>query len=374
MTEIYNVQGCSGGFFMFKDSMYVKVRGSNVRYFSDSISQRVELEKNILATEGDLILGRVLNNNGSFRSMENQFGRQTKINKDDIVITVLGNRHSGTSEFGGIQNPLLLDDDIELDLLSDGGIVGIGDCVPEKRLTQYFTKIQPLGLLKHQKKILNVENLSPKVAEIQPQDFPPIILTSGTSSGAGKTTTTLAIVKALQSYNFRVAAVKLAGTGRLGDVMIMQDAGADFCTDFPNYGLISSYTSPKKVLKALTQLISHTATQNVDIIVGELGGDIIEGCVREIITWKEIQDKIISIIHVSEDVLSILGSQRIYRDLNIDKPILYTLPKGRNKVASRNRLSEFSITPFDPFCSSEINQAIKSLISNHSDFSKKCKP
>ena len=60
---------------------------------------------------------------------------------------------------------------------------------------------------------------------------------------SGKTTTAAHLIKGLVQAGLKVGAAKLTGTGAVGDIWLMQDAGANLVLDFTDTGFPSTYRS-----------------------------------------------------------------------------------------------------------------------------------
>jgi hypothetical protein len=61
-----------------------------------------------IGEEGDVVLLKVLQDEGSTIRVENYYGRDVRIYSGDYFIGILGNRHTGTSEYGEIPKQLLI--------------------------------------------------------------------------------------------------------------------------------------------------------------------------------------------------------------------------------------------------------------------------
>jgi hypothetical protein len=141
----------------------------------------------------------------------------------------------------------------------------------------------------------------------------------------------------------------------------MKDAGADHWSDFPNAGLASTYTTPIRALEAARSVLQDLSDRRVDLIVAELGGDIIEANIPEILKDELIKKNTRAILHVAGDILGIMGSLQWYKELGITQPIYLTLPKGRNQIGTQKRLDQFGLHGFDSLHPEECDQIAKEI-------------
>jgi molybdopterin-guanine dinucleotide biosynthesis protein len=328
----------------------IKSIASNIRNLSPQMLELASLVKTGDGVEGDIVLGKVTSDSGAINYIENNNGRDVTLYKGDLFLGVLGNRKSSTSEYGGINEKITISSKkpVSLDLLAAGGILGYGQAVSPLRKNQSFLKVQIEGFIRvpGQQHHLNISDLYQKTNHVKSSNIAPILLVCGTSAEVGKTTTTINLIRALKRKGLRVSATKLTGTGRLRDILAMQDAGADFCLDFPNIGLSSTYTTKEKVITAIFEILNRAST-DTDIILAELGGDIIEANIPTIFENNKIMARVIGVVQVSGDVLGIIGSLKLYKQMNYSKTVYLTLPKGRNSLGTKERLFQFGLEAYD---------------------------
>jgi len=312
--------------------------------------------------EGDIVIAEALSNTGSTNHVEGQDGRETRLFKGDHFMAVMGHRHSGTSEYGELPDngQMRLWEDTEADLLCHGGILGKGICIPTNKHVKSFFKVRVAALLQHEGRNLNLLDLYPAWdKELLPSA--PIVFNCGTSAEIGKTTSSSSIIRALKRKGKRVGAAKLAGTGRYRDLLSMRDAGADLYYDFPDVGLPSTYTNPSRSYPAAVTLFNKLNREGVDVIVAEMGGDIIEANIPGILQSPEIMQHAVGIVHSSADVLGILGSLQRYKEFGVEVPVKLTLPKDRNNAGTRERLKQEHLAGFDVMDEKDCDQVVEDL-------------
>ncbi len=315
----------------------IKAICSNIRR-QDVDWDQYDTEEAGTGREGDIVIAEALSNTGSTNHLESQSGLEVRLFKGDHFMTVMGNRHSGTSEYGELPDgQMKLWPDTEVDLLCHGGILGHGVCLPHNKPIKTFFKARVAALLRTGDYNLNLLDLYPAWdKEMLPSA--PIIFNCGTSAEIGKTTSSSSLIRALKRKGKTVGALKLTGTGRYRDLLSMRDAGADHYFDFPDAGLPSTYTNPERSYPAAITLFNKLNRAGVDVIVAEMGGDIIEANIPFILQSPEVMRYAKGIVHSSADILGILGSLQRYKEFGVQVPIKLTLPKDRNNTGTRERL------------------------------------
>ena len=355
----------------------ISVAGKHIRCISSNIRIQEKISwtdvqvQSGIGYEGNIILAQV-SEIGGRRAMECINGPElfdVDLQKDDYIIGVLANRHSGTSEYGEVPSEgIYIGGREPLDLLSAGGIVGHCLGMP-KSLGEKATGLRTIGLLYGKDGILlDLAKLYPRWdAELLPSA--PIVLSCGTAAEVGKTTAAKNIIRAYRQMAVsNVAAVKLTGTGRKRDIYALASSGAFPAYDFPDVGLPTTYTSAERLLSATYTLLNKVNRDgSPEVIIGECGGDIIEGNVPTLLKDPHIMSRVSLIIHSSFDVLGIIGSLRMYEEWGIlaRTPIILTYPYMRNFKAMKTRLDSLGIsTPIiDSFDEIELTGALERFVS-----------
>ncbi|MFH0770762.1 MAG: hypothetical protein V1926_05325 [Candidatus Peregrinibacteria bacterium] len=340
----------------------IKAICSNIRR-QDVDWNQFNFERSGIGGEGDIVIAKALSDRGSTNHLESQSGREVRLFKGDHFMTVMGHRHSGTSEYGELPGGQMeLGQDTEVDLLCHGGILGRGICIPHNKPVKTFFKARVAALLRNGDRNLNLLDLYPSWdQEMQPSA--PIIFNCGTSAEIGKTTSASSIIRALKRKGMTIGAVKLAGTGRYRDLLSLRDAGADLYFDFPDVGLPSTYTSPSRSYPAAITLLNKLNHEGVGVIVAEMGGDIIEANIPSILRSPEVMRYAKGIVHSSADILGILGSLQRYREFGVHVPVKLTLPKDRNNAGTRGRLQHENLSGFDVMDERECDAVVEELFS-----------
>jgi len=322
-----------------------------------------------IGKEGDLVLTQVsmLGARREMESYHNDNLTDQVLCMGDFIIGVLGNRHSSTSEYGDVPaRGINCRKGASIDLLSSGGVVGICKEAP-KVLGSIPTQLNMIGLICKQGKVLNLKVLCSKWdKKLEPTA--PIFLSCGTAAEIGKTTAAKSIIKECFALGLsRIAATKLTGTGRRRDISTFESVNAFPVYDFPDVGLATTYTSSKQFIPAIYTLINKINREgSPSVIIGECGGDIIEGNIPTLLQDQAIIKNLVGIIHSSSDVLGIIGSLKFYESWGIlgRVPVFLAYPYQRNFYAISSRLRSLGIhlPIIDPMNSTEVRLMIKSLL------------
>lgn len=343
----------------------VKCIASNIRKPYQQWSTGLHLIRGV-GQEGDLVIVEALSEYGSTTHVENQTGRDERIHKGDKFVGVLANRFSGTSESGIVpREGIKFYEDSVVHLLSTGGVIGINTGIPQRMRQEPFM-LRPLGILqKDDGRQLNLAEMCDPWHESLCQSAP-IVLVCGTSAEVGKTTTAVALIRALNIEGLQTAGVKFAGTGRMRDILALRDAGALPWLDFPDAGLATTYTGSERFRKATYTLFNYVNAAKPNIIVAEAGGDPIEANIPTFLSDRTMMKYITGIVIVAGDVMGMMGSIDYFRRYTSTVPFFLVDPKDRNFVTTRERVRQelpgmpiFNSMRFD-----EVQEVARKLISS----------
>lgn len=297
----------------------VKVICSNLRSPSDA--ERIISQGTIIAgvgRKGDLVLCKSQSSQGAIKIVESQSMENVTIQEGDRFIGVLTTRDSSRSVVGiipqeGLKIPC------ESSLIGEGGNVGV-----EISSHPVLGKSMPVfveGLVSLDgQKPANIRDLQ----KLQSGEFSkPVIVVVGTSAECGKTTAARKMISLL-SKGLKIGAAKLTGTGRLRDIKALENAGAVKALDFVDAGLPSTFTSDAKVVES-AQGILHSLSKESDLVIAEMGGDVIWCGNPAILDHQPIRKNIAGVILSASDSLGALGAinflrQRGFSDFAIVGP------------------------------------------------------
>lgn len=232
-------------------------------------TRRVPIEhvKTIVSGEvcpriGDVVLARV-DKLGSHKKIELENDRRAKLARLDRIIVAYGNRYA-PDQFEAVVGGSLA----ACHLVAGGGVAANKVCKHDGMAEP--TRITPLGLLGDADG--RPLNLSQHALDIiaQPRRIDTIFV-AGTAMNAGKTTTSAALIHALNLAGYKVAGIKGTGTGSGGDTWSMLDMGASMVMDFTDAGLPSTYLAPPDTIeRGVSNLIGHAAAKGCDVAVVEI--------------------------------------------------------------------------------------------------------
>lgn len=187
---------------------------------------------------GDVVFGKI-SYMGEHGSLENREGRIHMITDRTRSVFVFGNRYAPDYFEGEI--PEIMQS--QVDLLARSGVIGV---MREKNTAiKDPTKVEIIGhVVDDDGKPINTQDFPvalPKTPLNKEKKRAPMILNIGTSMNSGKSTSAIACCWALSAMGYDVRASKVTGTASLKDILHMQDAGAEFVSDFSYLGFPSTY-------------------------------------------------------------------------------------------------------------------------------------
>lgn len=240
---------------------------------------------------GDYAVGEVEKVWGG-RTVELADGREVPLTPGDFVIGALGSRFATLEATGSWE-------DVRADgvfhLLGGGGIFGrvrsiSSLLVPlvqlrytghvmdgtEKRTMQGCARHFPLAGGSSGVGISRMSGTSGKPPGSGGSGRTPVVLLTGSSMSAGKTTAARVVVRRLRTMGLRVVAAKFTGAGRYRDILAMRDAGAEAIFDFVDAGLPSTHCPAPDFRAAAERILSGIENEGADVAVIEIGASPLE--------------------------------------------------------------------------------------------------
>ena len=221
---------------------------------------------------GDYVVGKYCGTPCDNEWVETTTGRQARILPGDLLVGALGIRRA-TLEATGDWNAIDGSDG-RMEDLTRAGLFG--------KETSRATTADPHPPFTYYGHVIrDGRKVCMKDFVVRPRNVPtytcPTIMIIGTSMSSGKTTAARVVIRLLKDMGIpRVIAAKLAGAGCYGDIMSMQDAGADAVFDFVDVGLPSTIVSTEEYKDSLNILLSMISAQNPDVVVAEVGASPFE--------------------------------------------------------------------------------------------------
>jgi hypothetical protein len=319
----------------------IKCAASNARLQPTWRDYGVEFRR---AFEGDVVLVEALAETGAYAEVEDENGRGNSLYAGDLFVAVLGNRESSKYLCGSVpEEGIELVEQPLMHLLSNGGIVGVAEEAPA-----YLAPALPVrchGVLTRDGLTVNtIRRARARGSGSGSPDGarPPIVLVAASGTDAGKTTLTSRLIASLvQDHAMTVGAAKLAGTGCLEDILQHCDAGARWVADFPDVGLPSTYTDPERYETAARALLDLLSAKGPDVIVAELGGDLIWANIPTLLRMSDVMGSVIGLVVIPTDVLSAIGTEKVLREWGVTADVTWVMPPTRNPVAFRMRMDAY---------------------------------
>jgi hypothetical protein len=254
-------------------------------------------------------------------------------------------------------------------LSGESGMVGqlFFEATPSQRMAaETSVGFRCDGLLKDaSSRNVNIESLgvTPRASTLDT----PILCVAATAAEAGKTVLAGKIIRYLVSKGCHVAAVKVTGTGGTMDSQAHREAGAFFTADQVDAGLITTYTNPDRFRTLIIKSFLHAQDQGPDLILAELGGDIIFANNPTFLGMPEIRRNLQGLIVISGDSLSCYGVVRYLEgELEIPTSLIHHFSSPfRNFAGMRERLEAMGIDEVhDPNDPGQIEDVVSALQAN----------
>ncbi len=183
----------------------------------------------------------------------------------------------------------------------------------------------------------------------------PIVMVAATSSEAGKTVFAGKLINRLARYGLRVGAIKVTGTGGVRDSMHHAASGAAITLDQVDAGLITTHGDPSPVREKIPLLFRQAEASGADLIVAELGGDLVSANNPVIFGLPELMERTIRLLVITNDALAAAGVVAVNESrLHFPAARLRFLSSPfRNHAGMARRMDQVGINRvFDP-CSGE---------------------
>ncbi len=287
------------------------------------------IDENSTPKVGDVVVVRALSESVTYGNLELPTGRLAKINKNDVLLGVLGKRRALKGFVGDVPGSIKAGD--KLHLLNMGGVIGV--CLGHHSSLSDAIEVEVLGIGVDDSEFGNAdfgfesENQKPKILNIadnalQPTNFleksAPVIIVAGTCMNSGKTVAATEIIKQAAHAGLKVAGAKMSGVAALRDTLNMQDCGATATASFLDCGLPSTvdYGDLSPVAKAI---LNHLNGSQPDLIVVELGDGIVGGyAVDSLLKDAEIKNATQSFVFCAGDYVGVVGGIQILKNLGIE--------------------------------------------------------
>jgi hypothetical protein len=267
---------------------------------------------------GDVVVVRALSESVTYGNLELPSGRLAKINRNDLLLGVLGKRRALKGFVGDVPDSASMGD--RLHLLNMGGVIGI--CKGHHSSLSDAIEVEVVGLAcDGEGNVLNISD-----GALPPSDTlsaaAPIVLVAGTCMNSGKTVAAAEIIRQAANSGLRVAGAKLSGIACLRDTLNMQDHGAFATASFLDCGLPST-VDHGDLASVAKGLLNHLGTFGPDLIVVELGDGIVGGyAVDSVLKDPEIKAAISSFVFCASDYVGVIGGIAALKELGIEIDVI----------------------------------------------------
>jgi hypothetical protein len=298
------------------------------------LSRELRVSADIPCEEGVLIAAEVLNNKGTYNTLELTSGRQAQVKRGDVVVGALGHRKALFGYSGHLPEKCAPGD--VLQMLNMGGVIGVCDSINasfgppfETRVLGAVLDFPFLGERIGVPARVGAEKLDANPA-LDTQGVPVVAL-AGTCMNAGKTAAACAIVSRLRHLGYTVDAFKATGVSLRRDILAMEDAGARRTLIFTDFGVVSTTAAngPAVTRTMLTRL----AAGKPDVIVFELGDGILGAYgVEAILGDAGIRAALTCLVLSANDPVAAWGGVELLRGEFGIEPGVVTGPATDNQV------------------------------------------
>ena len=275
-------------------------------------------DRNNLPIVGDVVVVRALSESVTYGNLELPSGRLAKINRNDILLGVLGKRRALKGFVGDVPESIMAGD--RLHLLNMGGVIGI--CKGHHSSFSDAIEVEVVGIAcDAEGTVLNISDDALHQADsLLPSA--PIVMIAGTCMNSGKTVAATEIIRQAANAGLRVAGAKLSGIACLRDTLHMQDHGAVATASFLDAGLPSTVDCGD-LSPVAKGILNHLNTFGPELIVVELGDGIVGGyAVDSVLKDGEIKAAVSSFVFCASDYVGVIGGIAVLKDLGIEIDVI----------------------------------------------------
>lgn len=134
----------------------------------------------------------------------------------------------------------------------------------------------------------------------------------------------------------KIACIKVCGIGRLRDKLNYVDAGGSICLDFVDAGWPTTYCMDPSIYKKMISELYYYSKEFADILIFEVGGDLVEGNANEAIKFADsLNAKKVIVVN---DAMGALAALKIL-DYNKNANDIFVATLKQNPYALQERLN-----------------------------------
>jgi len=302
-----------------------------------NLTREIRVSADIPCEEGVLVAGQILNNKGTYNTLELTSGRMAEVKRGDVVVGALGHRKALFGYSGHLPETVAAGDTLQL--LNLGGVIGVCDSINASFGRPFDVKV--LGA------VLEFPYLGERIGvpsrvgierlEAEPPvetGGVPVVALAGTCMNSGKTAAACAIVSRLRHHGHVVDAFKATGVSLRRDILAMEDAGARNTMIFTDLGVVS--TTERTGPSATRTMLTRLAARKPDVIVFELGDGILGAYgVEAILRDTEIRHALTCVVLCANDPVAAWGGVELLRSQFDIEPAVVTGPSTDNDVGKQ---------------------------------------
>jgi len=254
----------------------------------------------------------------TYGNLELPNGRLAKINRNDVLLGVLGKRRALKGFVGDVPDRIKTGD--KLHLLNMGGVIGV--CLGHHSSLSDAIHVKVLGAVCDEKEnVLNIaDNALPPAMFLD--ESAPIVIVAGTCMNSGKTVAATEIIKQATHAGLKVAGAKMSGVACLRDTLNMEDHGACATASFLDCGLPST-VDIEDLAPVAKAILNHLNSFTPDLIVVELGDGIVGGySVDSVLKDLEIKRAVTCFVFCASDYVGVIGGVAVLKNLGIEVGVI----------------------------------------------------
>lgn len=248
---------------------------------------------------GDYVLSKISDPGSNILSLELPSGRMRGVIGGEWIIGALGERFATLEATGTWKK---VEDDLKMNVLTAAGLMG--KLTSKSVFIPNIMEVDYKGHLFSEAKKLTMDQFVEETPDITFNT--PVILFTGTSMSAGKTTSARIVTNLYKMAGYKVVGAKLSGAGRYKDILAIKDVGADVVLDFVDVGLPSSICPREKFRHKLRQLMNKIAAVKADVAIVEIGASPLEPYNGDI-AIEALREHIKCIILSASDPYAVFG-------------------------------------------------------------------
>ncbi len=267
---------------------------------------------------GDVVVVRALSEAVTYGNLELPNGRLAKINRNDVLLGVLGKRRALKGFVGDVPDKIKAGD--RLHLLNMGGVIGI--CKGHHSSLSDAIEVEVLGAACDEKEtVLNIADNALRPIDVL-NFSAPIVVVAGTCMNSGKTVAATEIIKQATHAGLRVAGAKMSGVAALRDTLNMEDHGATATASFLDCGFPST-VDVEDLAPVAKAILNHLNSFAPDLIVVELGDGIVGGySVDSVLKDAEIKRAVSCFVFCASDYVGVIGGIAVLKNLGIEVGVI----------------------------------------------------